>query len=236
MNKLRTFVGTSAAEDGSLIEVVAADFEVRPVASDLDASIRLATGLAPEYLAACQRARREGVQLRYARNQARPQLDLRVSYGFNGLARSPSDSWDDAFEAGNTSWSAGMEFRVPLAGGKKSRGELRAPALASTSRSSWVSRSPTPAAPRDPVAERVASTPIRFAVSAVVTSVIDPARAVRLRLPRVSNRASAMPSLASRVTVPVPARAWAASDMMIEPAVAVTSIAPTVALTSRACE
>jgi hypothetical protein len=65
----------------------------------------------------------------YARNQRWPQLDLKASYGLNGLGSSPGAALDDVNDAGFSSWSIGMEFRVPLGGGTKSRNELAAAKL-----------------------------------------------------------------------------------------------------------
>jgi outer membrane protein TolC len=53
-------------------------------------------------------------------------LDLKGSYGVNGLATSFSESWDDAWDSGHKTWYVGVELRIPLTGDKKSRSELEA--------------------------------------------------------------------------------------------------------------
>ncbi len=45
----------------------------------------------------------------------------------NGLQDSMEDSWDDAFgKEGFSTWEVGIELRIPLGGGKKTRSELEA--------------------------------------------------------------------------------------------------------------
>lgn len=80
----------------------------------------------PDYAAQRARLEQEGIRVAFAKNQALPQLDLKASYGLNGLGRTVGDSLerfnDQAFE----SWSIGLELRVPLGGGIKERNELAA--------------------------------------------------------------------------------------------------------------
>jgi outer membrane protein TolC len=64
------------------------------------------------------------VKLSFAKNQRWPELDLIASYGFNGLDFSRSDSWDQIENGDFNAWSVGVEFRLPIGGGIKSRSEL----------------------------------------------------------------------------------------------------------------
>jgi len=85
--------------------------------------------LNPDYLIEVAKVDQEKVKLGVAKNQLLPDLNLKAAYGFNGLARSPADSWDAA-EGGNTpSWSIGVELRVPLAGNIRGRNEFQAARL-----------------------------------------------------------------------------------------------------------
>ena len=70
----------------------------------------------------------ENIRLAYAKNQRLPQLDLKGSYGLNGLGASPGESWSYIEEAGYPAWTVGLEFRVPL-GGRKPRHDLHAARL-----------------------------------------------------------------------------------------------------------
>lgn len=80
----------------------------------------------PEYIAQTKRIEQEGVRLAYARNQRLPQLDLKASYGLNGLGVTPSESWDQAATGDYASWYVGVEVRVPLLGDIRARNELSA--------------------------------------------------------------------------------------------------------------
>ena len=63
------------------------------------------------------------------RNQRRPELNLKGSYGLNGLGNSPGTSWEDVERQTEPSWYIGAEFHIPLAGGIRSRNELVATRL-----------------------------------------------------------------------------------------------------------
>jgi outer membrane protein TolC len=101
----------------------------KPVIDKLDfnvvAIMRRAFELQPEYLAAHERLEQADVKLAFAKNQRWPELDLIGSYGFNGLDFSRGDSWDQIENGDFETWSVGVEFRLPIGGGIKSRSELR---------------------------------------------------------------------------------------------------------------
>lgn len=80
----------------------------------------------PDYLSQQLKAAQEQVRLAYARNQHLPELNLKGSYGLNGLGASPGESWDDISRAGFPAWTVGAEFRMPLGGDRKGRNELQA--------------------------------------------------------------------------------------------------------------
>lgn len=96
-----------------------------PINTDLTESLITASRLAPEYVAAKKRAEREGIKLEFAKNQRLPQLDMRASYGVNGLDTSPNGSFSDAFQSDNRNWNVLAELRVPLDGGLRSSAELK---------------------------------------------------------------------------------------------------------------
>ncbi|HEY1172063.1 MAG TPA: TolC family protein [Verrucomicrobiae bacterium] len=83
----------------------------------------------PAYASLVKQAELEGLRVKVAKNQRMPNLDLKGGYGFSGLAKNPGDSWNAAQDQDFPSWSLGVEFRVPLGGGVKSRHELRAAEL-----------------------------------------------------------------------------------------------------------
>lgn len=83
----------------------------------------------PDYLIQRRKAVQESVRVGYARNQRLPQLDLKGSYGKNGLGDSPGASWEDIERQDFPSWSIGLEFRIPLGGGVKGGNEFAAALL-----------------------------------------------------------------------------------------------------------
>jgi outer membrane protein len=101
----------------------------KPVVDKLDFDnqkiLQNAFELQPEYLEARERLKKADVKLSFAKNQRWPELDLIASYGYNGLDFSRSGSWDQIKNGDFENWSVGVEFRVPLGGGIKSRSELR---------------------------------------------------------------------------------------------------------------
>ena len=95
----------------------------------LSESGMLAFELNPDYLTQLKKVDQEDIRLRYARNQRLPQLDFRGSFGLNGLGPTIGDSWEQAQSEDFPSFSAGVELRIPLGGGIKSRNELQAAKL-----------------------------------------------------------------------------------------------------------
>ena len=87
-------------------------------------SVSKAFELRPEYLASHMRLSQENIRLAYAENQRWPELDLKASYGLNGLDSDRSGAWDNMADDDYYSWSVGFEFRVPLFGDRKSTSEL----------------------------------------------------------------------------------------------------------------
>jgi len=92
--------------------------------------------LNPSYASLVKQAELEGLRVKVAKNQRLPELDLKGGYGFSGLAKNPGASWDAAKDQAFPNWSLGLELRVPLGGGVKSKHELTAAELrqAATSR------------------------------------------------------------------------------------------------------
>lgn len=85
-----------------------------------------ALALNPDYLTQQKKLAQENVRIAYAKNQRLPQLDLKASYGLNGLDSSPGSSWEQAQSGDYPSFAAGVELRIPLAGGIKGRKEREA--------------------------------------------------------------------------------------------------------------
>jgi outer membrane protein len=83
----------------------------------------------PDYLIQSQRVDQERLRLGYARNQLLPELNVKGSYGYNGLGLSPNESYDNLTGQNFPSWSVGLELRLPLGGNIKGRNNYNAARL-----------------------------------------------------------------------------------------------------------
>jgi len=122
MNNLRNFMSTSALDSGvdmKVDELVSSQKQV-----NLENSVSLAMANRPDYASALKKLDREDIRVAYSKNQRWPQLDLKASYGLNGLDYDNSDSLDDAINADGKAWYMGLELRIPIGGGMKTRSEL----------------------------------------------------------------------------------------------------------------
>jgi outer membrane protein TolC len=92
----------------------------------IDAAMRDSVMLHPEYLTRLYRAEQEKIRVAYAKNQRWPRVDLKASYGQNGLGSSDGASWDDLDHHYHESWSVGIEMRIPIMGGIRQANTLHA--------------------------------------------------------------------------------------------------------------
>jgi len=83
----------------------------------------------PDYLTRKHQAVAENVRLAYTKNQRLPQLDLKGSYGLNGVGQTPDEAHDDLYNSRFPAWSVGVEFRIPVTGGIRERNEYAAAKL-----------------------------------------------------------------------------------------------------------
>jgi outer membrane protein TolC len=83
----------------------------------------------PDYQIRVYQLEQENVRLAFARNQTYPQLDLKGSYGLNGLGKTPGDSMDDLQGADYPAWTVGLELRIPLGGGRRAMADYKAATL-----------------------------------------------------------------------------------------------------------
>ena len=75
----------------------------------------------PDYLVQLSKVAEEKLRFNAARNQLLPELNLKAAYGYNGLGRSPGESWDMVGRESFPSWSLGAELNIPLGGNIKGR-------------------------------------------------------------------------------------------------------------------
>jgi len=122
MNRVRSMFSSSAAEDDILVAVDR--LELVEKVTDFHDALRNAFTFRPEYLATSRKIERENIRIEYAKNQSWPQLDLKASYGLNGLDSTASGAWRDLEDADFDSWSIGLELRIPLRGGLEGKSQL----------------------------------------------------------------------------------------------------------------
>lgn len=68
----------------------------------------------PSYLAALELAKSEDIRLAYAKNQRLPRIDLKASFGYNGLSRNIDMAYRNYWERTQPTWSAGLVVNVPI--------------------------------------------------------------------------------------------------------------------------
>jgi len=111
-------------------ELKATDVPACPLISvDYTQSLRDAYNSYPQYLSAIKTVTLEDTRSAYAKDQQLPQLNVKGSYGMNGLAYSLGNSLSQSFSNDYLSWSLGLEFKMPLFGDNKSRNEAHAARL-----------------------------------------------------------------------------------------------------------
>ncbi len=122
-NRLRTLFAMAVAHDMPPVEAVE-----EPVSSqalpDYPSVLQKAIELRPEYLAAQKRVERSGIKVAYAKNQSWPELDLKASYGLNGIDFSSSDAWEQIEDRDYKDWSVGLKLRLPLQGNREGEAEV----------------------------------------------------------------------------------------------------------------
>jgi outer membrane protein len=81
-----------------------------------DASSGLASAYAanPDYLGKVAEKEAEEIRAAFMKNQKLPQLDLKASYGLNGLGTDLDRSVNDVESGDFASWGVGLEFKMPL--------------------------------------------------------------------------------------------------------------------------
>jgi outer membrane protein TolC len=125
MNRLTILLSGSSASSSLQVEAIDVP-SLREIDLNFGADMRTALELNPDYRSQVQQVAQEKIRIAYARNQMWPQLDLKASFGLNGLGTSIGSSMNDIESGGFPSWSVGFELRIPLTGGIKGRNELAA--------------------------------------------------------------------------------------------------------------
>jgi outer membrane protein TolC len=98
-------------------------------AMTIQTSYQQAFGSNPDYLIRRSQLEQEHVRLAYTKNQLLPELDLKATYGLNGLGPTVGGSWDGMWGSDYPAWSVGAELRIPITGGIKERNDYAAARL-----------------------------------------------------------------------------------------------------------
>ena len=109
---LAGFCGASVAEGFEV--VTTAPPPPNKVTPDLQGGIAKAYATNPDYLGKLAEKEGEDIRTEFMKNQQLPQLDLKASYGLNGLGTDLSRSTDDLTAADFPAWGVGLEFKMPL--------------------------------------------------------------------------------------------------------------------------
>ncbi len=126
MNDVKTLLSSPAGEIKGAV-IASERPALRDIEVDFQSSYRESLEMRPEYLSTKKKVEREGIRIAYAENQKWPQLDLKASYGINDLdVDKPRDAVHLAGNRDYESWSVGIELRIPIWGGRKTRSELAA--------------------------------------------------------------------------------------------------------------
>lgn len=127
-NRLNTFFSESIRGRNLLIRASEVP-ELRELDVDLAELLDGALYLHPDILLRRHRLSQDKLREDFARNQRLPELDFTASYGYNSLGETSSDAWSEAREGEFPRWSVGVQLRMPLGGGFRSRGEHEAARL-----------------------------------------------------------------------------------------------------------
>lgn len=128
MSQVRAFTGAMPTEQRRELRAVDVPSVTNQPAS-YAASFRDAFDLNPDFLIQRKKVAEESLRVGVARNQLLPELNLKAAYGFNGLGRTPGESWDLVERREFPSWSVGAELTVPLGGNIKGRNQFAAARL-----------------------------------------------------------------------------------------------------------
>ena len=123
MAQLNAFFGRPGGVDQAIIRV---GDPLAPAPPDIDTTnaFSKAFGLHPAYLAQVEKIKQDHIRLVYAKNQRWPQLDMKASYGLNGLGSEFDSSWDATRSKDFPAWYLGLELRIPLGGGIKAKSQV----------------------------------------------------------------------------------------------------------------
>ena len=124
-NELNTFFSKSLmCEDFSFTPID--EPQIFPIVQTCEEVAAISFLNHPEYLIRKEQAELEGLKLAYAKNQRLPQLDLTLTYGFNGLGTSANEAWQQVEDKSKADWFAGVQLNIPILGDRKAHRQMTA--------------------------------------------------------------------------------------------------------------
>jgi outer membrane protein TolC len=112
------------------IEVVAVDsLAIQPEPIDMETILSTAYDVQPDYLIRSQELARQETVTEFQRGQRLPEVNIRGSYGVNGLGATFQDSLEYTGSQSYPTWSLSVEGRIPLLAGVQARNQLAASRL-----------------------------------------------------------------------------------------------------------
>ena len=81
---------------------------------DRDSALEDMFDLNPSYLGSIELTEAEDIRVAYAKNQRWPRVDLKASFGYNGLGKTMTRSYRNYWEREQPSWSAGLVVNYPI--------------------------------------------------------------------------------------------------------------------------
>lgn len=128
MSQVRAFASGTPTRDGHGFRVTDVPVATNVVAT-YGETFQTAFNYNPDYLAQQKKVAQEKMRYDAMRNQLLPELNVKGSYGYNGLGLTPGDSFDMVSKQGFPSWSVGLELIVPALGNIKGRNQYAAARL-----------------------------------------------------------------------------------------------------------
>lgn len=118
---LKNLLSDNMSEWGGVRIKPAEELGVVPHNFDLNRSWRRGLSERPDLLQARANIERQGIVLKYLRNQIYPELDLVGSYAFTGAGTTYNDALDGVRTGNSPSWTLGAQLTLPLGGNRTAR-------------------------------------------------------------------------------------------------------------------
>ncbi len=111
---LQALVSDDMNQVGHFIYTPTSTLKIPQLSQSEDQLVGYALLHRPKYLEALQKVEEQNIKLVYAKNQTWPQLDMKGTYGVNGLSSSFGNSYYRETIPQGPQWSIGLAFSVPI--------------------------------------------------------------------------------------------------------------------------